>query len=259
MRSLSSIFACTFFVLLLIVSCSGRPRYVLSKDKMVEVLYDLQIANVIDETTTLAPEYRKSDYKERIIAGVLVKHDVTQAQLDSSIAWYSDNMEEYKKINDSLTARYNRSLDILRGEEQAMDRHRSLSLNRNYKQVYLTEEIPVYTFKRSIPQSEKGTLKFQFDVLGVDSLSKIEAAIYYVYKDTTVRNSMQVTADAHYSFEKPDLPDSLLNSINGYIRLRPVRNISPVLIYNIHYQDSARSENVILDQLQPQPAPAIAK
>lgn len=247
----------SFFLLIILfsLSCSKRPDYVLPKDKMVDVLYDLQMANSINETSTLPAEKRTDEYKKRIIAGVLHKHNITQLELDSSIAWYSDNIEDYKKINDSLITRYNSELTRLREEEMTLDRRRYGSSDLLENRVYLTNNSPLYSFKMTsarLNKIGKEYLGFKFDVLGLDSLEKIETSIYFAYQDTTVSYSLLINDDTHCAFSKPDLPDSLLNSVAGYVRLNSAQSKYryeqiPVLIYNIQYQDSTKVDDLELE------------
>lgn len=233
---------------LLAISCGKRPSYVLSRDKMTDVMYDLQMANAIVENHNLPAEQRTEEYKNRILAGVLQKHSITQAQLDSSIAWYSDNMDEYRKVNDSNLKRINILLSTLRDEQLALDGYRNASNDMMTKRIFLNDNTPTYSFKlptHTLDKVGREFFSFQFDVLGADSLSRLEAGIYYTYKDTTVRQTKHIGQDAHYAFTKPNLPDSLLTGVNGYIRLKQSKKSvekSPVFIYHIRYQDSTSTD-----------------
>lgn len=83
-------------------SCGRRPRYVIPEDKMVDVLYDIHIAQAIYRDNHL---YSDDSKKDALIEGVLRKYKITQADLDSSLFWYSDNIQYYRIVNDSVISR----------------------------------------------------------------------------------------------------------------------------------------------------------
>lgn len=87
-----------------LIACSDRPRDVLSEDKMVNLLVDMEL------TEAYANNQHSMSAKEKNEIGdqVLELHGVSKASLDTTLAWYGRNMDEYtalfekvdKKIND---------------------------------------------------------------------------------------------------------------------------------------------------------------
>lgn len=93
------------FMSVLTIACeSSRPSYVLDEDKMEAVLYDVHRAH-----------FSYSDYKDRengarqyvLFLNVLKKHDVTQAEWDSSMVYYTRNANELERIYERLFERVN--------------------------------------------------------------------------------------------------------------------------------------------------------
>lgn len=81
-------------------SCGrGRPKGVISKGEMVEVLVDYHIAYNI--AADLPPEKRYQT--PLILKGALHKHQLTEAEFDSSLIWYTRNPTElsliYTRVN----------------------------------------------------------------------------------------------------------------------------------------------------------------
>lgn len=74
-------------------ACNNRPKEVLPEDKMVDLLTDLQLAE--GYYNTVGPGKANRD---AIINSVLTKHGVTQAQLDSTVAYYGRNIDDYYKL-----------------------------------------------------------------------------------------------------------------------------------------------------------------
>lgn len=97
------------FIMLLIVSgCSKRPKDIIDEDKMVAIMADIQIAEAYDRSGD-ANQYLNGKNREMLGRGILMQHGVTVEEMDSTIAWYGRNMDEYaklyKKIDKELTKR----------------------------------------------------------------------------------------------------------------------------------------------------------
>lgn len=93
MRSYVAIIA----VLLLLYGCSKRPKDILSEDMMVSVMTDIQLAEAYDRTGG-SSSFLNGQNREALGRGVLKEHGVTQEQMDSTLAWYGRNMDEYSKL-----------------------------------------------------------------------------------------------------------------------------------------------------------------
>lgn len=85
------------------IACeSSRPSYVLDPDEMEDVLYDIHRAH-----------FSYSGYNERVdgarqyalFLNVLKKHDVTQAEWDSSMVYYTRNAHQLERIYENLFGR----------------------------------------------------------------------------------------------------------------------------------------------------------
>ncbi|MCH5228484.1 MAG: DUF4296 domain-containing protein [Muribaculaceae bacterium] len=86
------------FSLFLLLSCSDRPRNVLPEKKMVNLLVDMELAEAY-ATTQLSPSS-----KEKVELGkkVLELHGVSEETLDTTLAWYGRNMDEYSELFDKV-------------------------------------------------------------------------------------------------------------------------------------------------------------
>lgn len=229
------------FSFILLTACSRRPSYVLSEEKMTDVLYDVQLAQAVFKMNT---DFTSDDKKDQVIEGILKKHKISQADLDSSLIWYSDNINIYIDINDEVAERLKTDYDTV----EARRNH----LNRNVRDwskyiippfFYLTESSPLISFE--IDSVKRKTLDMKsfniaFDVQGINKLQDVEAAIYYTYKDTLIRNTFSIDENARTVLKKPELPDSLLKEVSGYIYMKnKIEGVSSnVLFYNVSYSDS---------------------
>ncbi len=93
--------------ILLATGCSDRPKGILSEDKMVQVMVDLQIAEAYERSGD-ANEYLHGQNRELLGRGVLMEHGVTVEEMDSTIAWYGKNMDEYSKLYKKIDAELNK-------------------------------------------------------------------------------------------------------------------------------------------------------
>ncbi|MCH5224374.1 MAG: DUF4296 domain-containing protein [Muribaculaceae bacterium] len=79
-------------LLIAIVSCS-RPSGVLSEDRMVDLLVDMELTEAYSTQVSLS-----NDERVELGQSVLDAHGVSQAQLDTTLAWYGRNMDKYSEL-----------------------------------------------------------------------------------------------------------------------------------------------------------------
>lgn len=82
---------------LLAAACSDRPENILSEDKMIDVMTDLQIAEAYDRSGASLQDNHGTRV-EGIGLRVLKAHGVSEAEMDSTLTWYGRNMDEYAKL-----------------------------------------------------------------------------------------------------------------------------------------------------------------
>jgi hypothetical protein len=208
---------------------------------MMDVLYDIRLIQAIYVTDG---QFSSDEMKDALVAGVLEKHKITQAELDSSLLWYSDNIQSYSAINDSVASRLKAKSEALTSYRMALNskgRHKLDLIIPTY--YHLDEYTPTLSF--TIDSSRIKNIKdinafhLKFDVQGLSHSQKAEAAVYFTYKDTSICKVTAIDKNQHYALSKPQLPDSLLKGITGYIHIKnPVGIPSNILLYNISYIDS---------------------
>lgn len=226
------------------VSCGRRPSYVIPEQKMMDVLYDIQLAQAIYMNSD--GNFDSSQKKDALVASILQKYDITQAELDSSLVWYSDNVKIYVQINDSVTARLkarSEQLMVLRASSEMSMKNKTESFLPPF--AYLNNYNPTLSFNIDsfkIKNENLSKFKLQFDVQGINNLVKAEAALFFTYKDTLIKQIQPIVANKRYLFDLPQLPDSLLKSISGYLHINnKMGGLPDIMIYNISYKDSISS------------------
>jgi hypothetical protein len=235
MHRLSAILTVSLIALVLL-SCSNRPSDVISQKKMVEVLYDIQLAQAV--YSDYSRKIDTNDKKQALINDVLDKHKITQAQLDSSMLWYSDNIRLYMEINDSVSNRLKKTRDAFNAQINSRKTRTDYDILPPY--FYMDGSVPILSFNidsTKLKRVNTAMFSWAFDIMGVIPKDTIVVATLYTYKDTIVKNFVSINNDGYYKLLKPELPDSLLQDISGYIRLRKESHAN-VLVYNINYVDS---------------------
>ena len=96
-----------------LISCDKTPRGVLSMDDMADLIVDLQLADAYIETHI--QDFDTDSSKLVIKQSVFKKHGITQKDYDSSMVWYTHNMEDYMKAND-------KALGILKKRYDKLDK-----------------------------------------------------------------------------------------------------------------------------------------
>lgn len=240
-----------------ITSCSTRSRKILSQDKMVAVIEDLYLADAIIRNRH--GDFGKEEYKEALMEGVLKKHNITQAELDSSIVWYVDNVALYSQIQDSVGERLEKRRGLLEHLQASMYKYNLSGFTTELPLFYvLDDNNSIFSFKidsNNIGSFDKEKFKFSFKISGVDTTkNKVETKLYYRYKDTIVVDQLNLSEDSYYEFVKPNLKDSLLQEISGYIRLRikPNKGKSIILlndIKNIEKNLEMKADSIMNDSI----------
>ena len=141
-------------VALMTTGCSKRPKGILSEDKMVAVMADIQIAEAYDRSGD-AHGYLQGRDREILGRGVLMQHGVTPEQMDSTLAWYGRNMDEYPKLYKRIDEELNRrQLKYARAAGESEKEGSSADLWPYGRHYVLTEKSLTDGLIVSIPSNE---------------------------------------------------------------------------------------------------------
>lgn len=86
--------------ILLVFAACGRPKGVLNQHDMVNVLTDLH--KLDGSLLAKGITYNEFDKKSECYASVLKKYDITQAEFDSSLIWYSKNSKNFDRVYEQV-------------------------------------------------------------------------------------------------------------------------------------------------------------
>lgn len=236
-----------FLVILMVMvfSCQNRPSEVLSRKKMESLMYDMYIAEAIIDNDY--QEFAEPEKKEALIDQVLRKHKITAARWDTSLSWYSDNIDLYLQLNDSVKER------LIRNKNAIEEASRKLSAQNASDEVKPVYYIPPHFriaslgcdrgFKFRIDSlrlaekfAEKDTIFFRFKTLGVYPLDRfsLKSMLKIDYKDTTVYEVSKLNENKLYSFPLlRSIDEDTVVSVNGFVNLSGKLPETPIQLYEI--------------------------
>lgn len=218
------------------ISCSNDKKK-LSRDKMIDVLHDMQIADAVYQNRY--QNFNNIENKKALLDGVLLKHNITQAQLDSSLVWYADHPEEYMRITDSVAVRLKRE-----SQQINLDTPNSLRKDRFNNSLlpyyaYLTEDNSFLAFYiDSIKAKDFSDFEISLKSLGLHGKIDAEITIHFEYKDTIITRSQIFTDELSPKIVNPTTTDTL-KAISGFVYAdSPLIRDYNVLLYDINLKGS---------------------
>jgi len=229
-----------------ISSCQNRPKEVLNRKNMERLLYDVYVAEATMENDY--QHFNTPEKKEAYINEVFRMHKVTQAQWDTSLSWYSDRIDLYLKMNDSVKARLERARKETDLKVAQQNTERQID-----PAFYSASYIPrVYIF--SDPDTKNGfsflldsaeiavkipeeQFTFRFSVIGIppEFNTPLSSVLMLVYADTTLFQSQQIRENGSYKLIASKFTaDDTLSQINGFVHLEdPLGVGSNIRLYHI--------------------------
>lgn len=91
-------------ILILLIACSKTPGYVISENKMAKILADIHTAEAVVDANSST--FRFDSARQAFKQSICMRYGVTTQELDTSLYWYGQNLEEYMKV-------YDKTIEIL--------------------------------------------------------------------------------------------------------------------------------------------------
>jgi len=222
-----------FFLSAFFTACDNRPTYVLSDKKMEAVLFDVYIAQTIidNNRTTFSDSARKAD----LLNTVLQKHKIDKAVFDSSLVWYSDNLDKYIKVNEKIMERYGKMNENLKAEQAESSKlllseepDSALRYPVNNQAFFLRKtdfSQNVYTFSAdTVLQKSGGTYNLRFNVLGLPVQFRPVVTFCVQGPDTTVVRRDTIQGNGLFTLSVSVYPVRQVNHLYGSIHFPETRS-----------------------------------
>ena len=233
------IFATTLF------ACQNRPSEVLPRKKMENLMYDMYVAEAIIDNDY--QQFDRPEKKEALIDQVLKKHKISEARWDTSLSWYSDNIDIYLQLNDSVKSRLERSMNVIEKETAR------IALRELGDEIKSPDYIPPHFriaslgcergFKFTLDSLqlaerflEEDTIFFKFKSLGIYPLEtySLKSMLKIDYSDTTIYETSLLNENRQFSFPvRKSIDKDTIKSVDGFINLSGKFPLIPIQIYQI--------------------------
>lgn len=79
-----------------LAACDPTPDEVISPEPMAQLLADIELGE--SEIDINSGKYTSDSLKKQLLQSIYAAHGVTSAEVDTSIAWYGHNIEQYTKV-----------------------------------------------------------------------------------------------------------------------------------------------------------------
>lgn len=235
--------------LILLCSCSpSRPRGIMSKQKMTDVLVDFHLAQGMAEAQGENADINRYKY----IQAVFQKHRITEAEFDSSMIYYSGRAEEFVHIYDNVVTRVQAQAERMGLElsQANQDKFASLTNEGDTANIWLGKDFAcvvanpvqcVYSFTMKADTTFKAgdsfIWRFRTQFVGRSMNNEAVALLNFYYEvDTTacVTDLLRNSPKNEIRHSPGRALDSLnLRSITGYVYLPLIKGADqpkPLLI-----------------------------
>ena len=240
-------------------SCLNRPREVLNRRAMERLMLDVLVAEAtmgIEWSNFSTPEIQ-----EAFMRDVFRQHRVTQAQWNASLDWYSDRIDIFLQMNDSVMARLQRARIVIENE---------IARRQAWEDAILASFLDTYipsTYAFWTPSARSGFVfrfdslqiaerfpyaefSFRFHAIGIPptiDTFDFRAVLRLEYADTTIFVVERITENiAHRMpisryierdsllFAADSIQFDTLRHLSGFVRLSDMhRKLTTIQLFNI--------------------------
>ena len=187
---------------------------------------DIYIAQtIIDNNRTM---FYDSARKADLLNTVLQKNKVNKAVFDSSLVWYSDNLEKYIKVNERVMRRYDRMTETLK-TEQAENAKNKLPEEPEPAVRYPVKDKAFFLKKTDLPQNVYlfradtvfqeygGTYNLRFNVMGLPTEIRPAVTFYLQGPDTTIVRGDSIRGNGFFTLTVGVFPARKIDQLYGSI------------------------------------------
>lgn len=219
-------------VLLNLVSCKpGTPSGILSKGKMTDVLYDYHMALAMSQTVGQQNGAQAVMYKDAVFR----KHDITQAEFDSSMVYYMRHTEQLHSIYEDLCDRINAEAVSLGANASDMNRFGDLASSGDTTNIWKgarslvfmpNKPLNYYNFEIQADSSfHKGDcimLDFDSQFIYQDGIRDGLVVLAIEFDNDSIASQLvHVQSSQHYSMQIEDSQRLGIKKVKGYFLLNP--------------------------------------
>lgn len=253
--------AIIFATILILSSCDGRPKNVLSASKMADVLTDMHKLEGSLEAKGIS--YNQFDLKSKYYNSILEKYDITAAQFDSSVVWYTKNPKKFEKIYEDVNGQLTQlQTDVQKGKYHYVDsiELRKIKINiwnKPIKYIYTKDstrtKLAFEIKEDNLKFGDVYELKFKQTIAKADSCKNRHILLCINYSngkiDSVYKKTYNDNIERRYTIHFPAKRKLKIKSISGELLgssaykgtfNAKTDSISLIRIYDPKLQDSLR-------------------
>lgn len=230
MKKLMICLVAVMALLFCVSSCKpSLPGGVLSKGKMTDILYDYHLALAMAHMDDNGDKGQSLAYRE----AVLRKHDVTSAEIDSSMVYYMRHTELLEDVYKDLTDRYNNEITAMGGSAKEGGEFANLSATGDTANVWNLATsmvfMPVKPFNSTsfdikvdstFHKGDRLMLDFDAQFIYQDGMRNGVAMLAVQFgNDSIAQRTIMIQSTQHYSVELSDADSLGIKSVKGYFML----------------------------------------
>lgn len=219
-------YSIAFLILFLLTTCSKVPDHIIPEKKMQELVIDMHLAEAL--MTSDYKKYNNDSIKKSVYQSVFVKHKITQAEYDSSLVWYAQNLDLYLKVYDRAKIDVEERINDL-GDVQAIaspsSNQDSINIWPRRSSLQLTPQSQfngvVFDISPDVNYSSGSSFVLGMKVWGLMNGSKSypEIRISADQGDTIITSNQIITKDGYKEIVVKSLPTKQIKRVYGSIRL----------------------------------------
>lgn len=252
---------CVWIALALLAGCGKKiPDDIIQPDAMESLLYDYHLASTMSASLPYDESYQKDAYMDYVFR----KHQVTEAEFDSSMVWYTRHAEELATIYRNLQERLEKEEKQMK--ELVAKRDNQIDVSMSGDTVDVWQDRPLYWLSAS-PLTNKVTFDlktdttfkprdamelkadFRFIPSGGKSAKAVMALNFYFDNDSVQGLTRMVTrSGTQRLYLRPDSAFAI-QSVSGFIYFmgEEERGVS-LLVNDIHLTRYHTKEEEVLSK-----------
>ncbi len=241
-------------------SCGKQiPSDVIEPSKMENIIYDYNLANVMSDELQFNEYYKKELYNKYVFE----KHNITSAQFDSSMLWYSKHADELKKIYKNVNTRFANKNEFITSATKNVNLKRNRSFLSDTTDIWdknsllwltpsdITNKI-TFTTKAdtSFRANDIYLLEAEYQFLGKGKQNVVVGINLLLDNDSVVGRTREISfSGPSVLYFNNNVYPRTVKSVNGFIYYKGENKLSGVLVNNlsllkIHSKQSAIPETI---------------
>lgn len=216
----------SFFVLFLLLACSKVPGHIISEKKMQEIVIDMHLAeSIISSDYT---KYNNDSIKKVVYQSVFAKHKITQAEYDSSLVWYAQNLDIYLQLYDRAKIEVEeriKDMGDIQAEAAPSSNQDSINIWPRRSSLDLTPQAlfngVVFDINPDVSYSSGSSFVLGMKVWGLTKGRKSYPVIRISADqgDTIITTNHKITTDGYSEVSVSSLPTKQVKRVYGSIRM----------------------------------------